>query len=53
MTPFIVLIFNKERVHKRTSLTMVNTSGYIFFEISNRYLVVKEDSQVLLFGNGF
>ena len=53
ITPFIVLIRIKKRVHKRRSLSMVNRNGYRFFKISDWYVVVIEDPQLLLFWNGF
>ena len=30
MTPFISVKCNKERFHKRRSVTMANTNGYLF-----------------------
>ena len=32
MTPFIVIIRDKERFHRRRSVKMANTNGYIFLK---------------------
>ena len=45
MTLFLVFTCNKERVHKRPSVTIVNTNGYILFKFP---IDIWTDSQMTL-----